>query len=405
MEYGEVVNMSNEIKSVLEKEEKVIYKVISSIIVNSLMNHLPNEDSKSEYNDICVLLTNKGSVIFTDEEDELLFYFKQGKDIKRFTYYKENERVLININRLPCKLKKTGVFTPMSFITLKLSLSIEEFKFIENKMDIKIFDEDATIENGEELGEGLLVGKNLYKIYGEGKEECIALNGIDISVKEGDFTCIMGPSGSGKSTLINVISTIDEVSSGKIFFKGKNLQSMKERELSKFRYENLGFIFQDFNLLDNLTVKENIAIPLILASKPKKEIIERVNTISSKLGITQLLNKYPAQCSGGQSQRIACARALVSNPSIIIADEPTGSLDTKNSHELLKMLKELNDEGITIIMVTHDNIIASYSKKLIFIRDGKVEAVLNRGKESQKEYFYKIVDITSKDSQNLIDML
>ncbi|MBS6887470.1 MAG: ABC transporter ATP-binding protein [Clostridium sp.] len=272
-------------------------------------------------------------------------------------------------------------------------------------MDIKIFDEDATIEDGEELGEGLLVGKNLYKIYGEGKEECIALNGIDISVKEGDFTCIMGPSGSGKSTLINVISTIDEVSRGKIFFKGKNLQSMKERELSKFRYENLGFIFQDFNLLDNLTVKENIAIPLILASKPKKEIIERVNTISSKLGITQLLNKYPAQCSGGQSQRIACARALVSNPRIIIADEPTGSLDTKNSHELLKMLKELNDEGITIIMVTHDNIIASYSKKLIFIRDGKVEAVLNRGEESQKEYFYKIVDITSKDSQNLIDML
>ena len=183
------------------------------------------------------------------------------------------------------------------------------------------------------------------------------------------------------------------------------MQSMKERELSKFRYENLGFIFQDFNLLDNLTVKENIAIPLILASKPKKEIIERVNEISSKLGITQLLNKYPAQCSGGQSQRIACARALVSNPRIIIADEPTGSLDTKNSHELLKMLKELNDEGITIIMVTHDNIIASYSKKLIFIRDGKVEAVLNRGEESQKEYFYKIVDITSKDSQNLIDML
>ncbi|MDU2851965.1 MAG: ABC transporter ATP-binding protein [Clostridium sp.] len=368
--------MSNEIKSVLGKEEKVIYKVISSIIVNSLMNHLPNENDKSEYNDVCILLTNKGSVIFTNEEDELLFYFKQGKDIKRFTYYKENEKVLININRLPCKLKKTGVFTPMSFITLKLSLSIEEFKFIENKMDIR-----------------------------EGKEECIALNGIDISVKEGDFTCIMGPSGSGKSTLINVISTIDEVSRGKIFFKGKNLQSMKERELSKFRYENLGFIFQDFNLLDNLTVKENIAIPLILASKPKKEIIERVNAISSKLGITQLLNKYPAQCSGGQSQRIACARALVSNPRIIIADEPTGSLDTKNSHELLKMLKELNDEGITIIMVTHDNIIASYSKKLIFIRDGKVEAVLNRGEESQKEYFYKIVDITSKDSQNLIDML
>ena len=164
MEYGEVINMSNEIKSVLEKEEKVIYKVISSIIVNSLMNHLTNDDDKREYNNICILLTNKGSVIFTNEEDELLFYFKQGKDIKRFTYYKDNEKVIININRLPCKVKKTGVFTPMSFITLKLSLSIEEFKFIENKMDIKIFDEDVTIEEGEELVENLLVGKNLYKI-------------------------------------------------------------------------------------------------------------------------------------------------------------------------------------------------------------------------------------------------
>ena len=243
------------------------------------------------------------------------------------------------------------------------------------------------------------------KYYGNKTSLTKALDTISFDVEKKEFVAIMGASGSGKTTLLNCISTIDKVTSGHIYVAQEDITKLKGNKLNKFRREELGFIFQDFNLLDNLTVKENIAIPLILASKPKKEIIERVNAISSKLGITQLLNKYPAQCSGGQSQRIACARALVSNPRIIIADEPTGSLDTKNSHELLKMLKELNDEGITIIMVTHDNIIASYSKKLIFIRDGKVEAVLNRGEESQKEYFYKIVDITSKDSQNLIDML
>ena len=246
---------------------------------------------------------------------------------------------------------------------------------------------------------------NVEKYYGNKGNLTKALDKISFQVEEGEFVGIMGASGSGKTTLLNCLSTIDRITSGKIVVDDVDITRLKGNHLNRFRREELGFIFQDFNLLDNLTVKENIAIPLILASKPKKEIIERVNEISSKLGITQLLNKYPAQCSGGQSQRIACARALVSNPRIIIADEPTGSLDTKNSHELLKMLKELNDEGITIIMVTHDNIIASYSKKLIFIRDGKVEAVLNRGEESQKEYFYKIVDITSKDSQNLIDML
>ena len=255
------------------------------------------------------------------------------------------------------------------------------------------------------MGKEVLKVSNIEKYYGKKGNVTKAINDISFTVSEGEFVGIMGASGSGKTTLLNCISTIDKVTSGHIYLEGEDVTSFSSKKLAKFRREKIGFIFQDFNLLDNLTVKENIAIPLILASKPKKEIIERVNEISSKLGITQLLNKYPAQCSGGQSQRIACARALVSNPRIIIADEPTGSLDTKNSHELLKMLKELNDEGITIIMVTHDNIIASYSKKLIFIRDGKVEAVLNRGEESQKEYFYKIVDITSKDSQNLIDML
>lgn len=146
---------------------------------------------------------------------------------------------------------------------------------------------------------------------------------------------------------------------------GKNLFMMKEKDLAKFRYENLGFIFQDFNLLDNLTVKENIAVPLILASVPRKEIEEKIDYITKRLDIKSLLNKYPNECSGGQIQRIACARALVTNPKIIIADEPTGNLDTKNSHELLMMLQDLNKEGKTIVMVTHDNMITSYSKKLL----------------------------------------
>ncbi|MGG7179279.1 ABC transporter ATP-binding protein [Clostridium paraputrificum] len=252
----------------------------------------------------------------------------------------------------------------------------------------------------------ILEANNLYKIYGNNKEEVAALNGVTVKINEGEFICIMGPSGSGKSTLINILSTIDAPTRGTVRFRGKNLLSMKEREISKFRYENLGFIFQDFNLVDNLTIRENIAVPLILASMSSKDIEERIKNIANKLDIEKILNKYPSQCSGGQNQRAACARALVTNPKIIVADEPTGNLDTKNSHQLLKMMQKLNEEdGITIVMVTHDNMIASYSKKLIFIRDGKMDEVVERAGRTQKEYFYNIVDITSKESQNLIDIL
>lgn len=243
--------------------------------------------------------------------------------------------------------------------------------------------------------------KKLDKEYG-GKTKFLALNGVNLEVNKGDFLGIMGPSGSGKTTFLNMISTIDNPTRGSVLINGKNIASMGEMEIARFRYQNIGFIFQEFNLIDTITVGENIAIPLTLSDLKQNEIREKVLEVSKKLDIEELIDKYPSECSGGQRQRAAVARALVNNPSIIVADEPTGNLDTKNSHDLLKLLKELNDsENITIIMVTHDSMIASYTKRLVFIRDGKIDTIIEREGVSQKEFFYKIVDITSKESQNL----
>ncbi len=231
-----------------------------------------------------------------------------------------------------------------------------------------------------------------------------ALDKVSLSIMEGEFTCVMGPSGSGKSTLISILSTIDSPTIGKIKVNGENVIEMSERKLSRFRYENIGYIFQEFNLLDNITIRDNIALPLLLKNVNKKEIYKRVEALAEKLDIVGTLDKLPSECSGGQKQRAASARALISEPKIIIADEPTGNLDSKNSHELLKILKERNEkQGTSVLMVTHDAMIASYSKKLVFIRDGKIETELIRGDLSQKEFFYKIVDITSKESQNLFN--
>ena len=242
---------------------------------------------------------------------------------------------------------------------------------------------------------------NLEKKYGT-REKFLALNKVNLEVKEGDFLGIMGPSGSGKTTFLNMISTIDNPTAGKVLVNGKNISAMGELEISKFRYENIGFIFQEFNLIDTITIAENIAIPLALSSLNKEEIKKRVEEAAERLDIYELINKYPNECSGGQRQRAAIARALINNPTIIVADEPTGNLDTKNSHELLKLLKNLNDkENITIIMVTHDSMIASYTKRLVFIRDGQIEEIIEKGDSSQKEFFYKIVDTTSKESQEL----
>lgn len=243
--------------------------------------------------------------------------------------------------------------------------------------------------------------KGIEKEYGT-KTKFLALKGIDLEVNEGDFLVIMGPSGSGKTTFLNMISTIDNPTKGKVYINGKSIASMGETEIARFRYENMGFIFQEFNLIDTITISQNISIPLSLSKLNSKEMQERVQAIAKKLDIEELLDKYPSECSGGQRQRVAVARALINNPTIIVADEPTGNLDTKNSHDLLKLLKELNDkENITIVMVTHDSMIASYSKRLVFIRDGLIDTVIEREGKSQKEFFYKIVDITSKESQNL----
>ena len=253
------------------------------------------------------------------------------------------------------------------------------------------------------MSKEILVAENIVKIYGLGTSHPVtALNGVSLSMNEGDFVCVMGPSGSGKSTFINNLSTIDIPTKGKVFINGTEVRAMNEGEIGRFRYQNLGFIFQEFNLLDSLTVFENIAVPLSLAHVKKEELEARVKDIAVKLNVEELLDKFPSECSGGQRQRVAIARALVTNPKLIVADEPTGNLDSKNSHELLELFKELNvKEGVSILMVTHDTMIASYSSKLLYIQDGVIASSIERGDLSQKEYFYKIVDINSNESQKL----
>lgn len=253
------------------------------------------------------------------------------------------------------------------------------------------------------MNKEILIAENVTKIYGLGtKNPVTALKDVSLKMNEGDFICVMGPSGSGKSTFINTLSTIDVPTKGKVFINGKEVRTMGENEVGEFRYKNLGFIFQEFNLLDSLTIFENIAVPLTLSNTPLDIIKEKVNAIAHKLNVETLLDKFPIECSGGQRQRAAIARALVTNPKLIVADEPTGNLDSQNSHDLLELFKKLNDEeGVSILMVTHDSMIASYSQKLLYIKDGEIAETLEKGDLSQKEYFYKIVDINSHESQKL----
>lgn len=253
------------------------------------------------------------------------------------------------------------------------------------------------------MSKEILVAENVTKIYGVGtKNPVTALEDVSLKMYEGDFVCVMGPSGSGKSTFINNLSTIDVPTKGKVFINGKEVRTMGENEVGQFRYQNLGFIFQEFNLLDSLTIFENIAVPLTLSNTPLSEIKERVQLVAKKLDVDILLDKYPNECSGGQRQRAAIARALVTNPKLIVADEPTGNLDSRNSHELLELFKKLNEEEeVSILMVTHDSMIASYSQKLLYIKDGHIAETIEKGNLSQKEYFYKIVDVNSVESQKL----
>ncbi len=239
------------------------------------------------------------------------------------------------------------------------------------------------------MSEVVLEARHMKKIYNYNtSNEFEALHDINFQVFKGDFVAIMGPSGSGKSTFINNISTIDLPTAGKVFINQKEVRSMSSNEIGRFRYQNLGFIFQDFNLLDTHTMFENIAMPLSLAHVGKDEIYSRVNELAEQMDIAHLLNKYPNECSGGQRQRAAICRALINRPHIIVADEPTGNLDSKNSSELMKILQKLNSEdGVTIVMVTHDPLITSYSSRLVYIKDGNIETVLDKGDLTQDEYF------------------
>ena len=237
---------------------------------------------------------------------------------------------------------------------------------------------------------------NIEKYYGNKGMITKAVDNISFSVNKGEFVGIMGASGSGKTTLLNCISTIDTVTSGHIYVDGKNITTMKAKQLSAFRREQLGFVFQDFNLLDTLTAYENIALALTIIKTPVKQIEAKVNYVAKALGISEILKKYPYQLSGGQKQRVACARAIITQPSLILADEPTGALDSKSARMLWESFETLNhDLSATILMVTHDAFTASYCHRILFIKDGKIFNELIRGNSTRKEFFDKIISVVT----------
>lgn len=240
----------------------------------------------------------------------------------------------------------------------------------------------------------ILSVENIEKYYGNKDNITKAIDNINFKVDKGEFVGIMGPSGSGKTTLLNCISTIDKVTTGSIVINGKDITKLKSKQLEKFRRDELGFIFQDFNLLDTLTAYENIALALTIQGKKPKEIDALIKKVAKSLGIDGILNKFPYQISGGQKQRVASARAIVTNPSLILADEPTGALDSKSARMLLDSFESLNkDLEATILMVTHDAFTASYAHRILFIKDGKIFNELVRGTDSRKEFFDRIIEV------------
>ena len=254
--------------------------------------------------------------------------------------------------------------------------------------------------------EKILQVSNVEKYYGNRGNLTKAINNISFNVYEGEFVGIMGASGSGKTTLLNCISTIDKVTSGHILISGTDVTELRGEKLNKFRREDLGFIFQDFNLLDTLTAYENIALALTIQGKKPKEIDEKIKEVAKTLNITKILNKFPYQMSGGEKQRVASARAIVTNPKLILADEPTGALDSKSSRMLLEKLEDLNQIlNATILMVTHDAFTASYCSKIYFIKDGKIFNELVKGNDTRKEFFDKIIDVVTLLGGDLNDAL
>jgi putative ABC transport system ATP-binding protein len=235
--------------------------------------------------------------------------------------------------------------------------------------------------------------KNITKDYGIKGFKTRVLKDISLNVNKGDFIAIMGPSGAGKTTLLNIMSTLDKQTSGDVILDGIDVSKVKNKELSKLRREKIGFIFQEYNLLDNMTLMNNIALPLALGKKKSKEIEDRVINIAKKFGLENHLDKYPYQLSGGQKQRGAAARSLITNPAVIFADEPTGALDSKSAYELLDSLEKVNKENnATIIMITHDPLTASYANEVYMINDGNIRCKLNKG-DSRKEFYSKIMDM------------
>lgn len=248
--------------------------------------------------------------------------------------------------------------------------------------------------------------ENIEKYYGNKSNLMKALDRISLEVEKGEFVGIMGASGSGKTTLLNCIATIDRVTSGHIYVGGEDITKLKGNALNRFRREQLGFIFQDFNLLDTLTAYENIALALSIQNVKAEDISERVMSMAGHLGIVEVMNKYPYQMSGGQKQRVASARALITNPKLVLADEPTGALDSKAARHLLESLKDMNESAkATILMVTHDAFTASYASRVVFIKDGQIFNEIRRGQDDRKTFFNKIIDVVTMLGGDLNDAL
>ena len=246
----------------------------------------------------------------------------------------------------------------------------------------------------------------IEKYYGNKSSLTKAIDNLSFNVEEGEFVAIMGASGSGKTTLLNCISTIDKVTSGHIYVAGNDITKLRGNSLNKFRREELGFIFQDFNLLDTLTAYENIALALSIQNVNSREIDAKIKKVAKELDIVNVLNKYSYQMSGGQKQRVASARAIITNPKLILADEPTGALDSKSSKMLLEKFNYLNKENkATILMVTHDAFTASYSSRVIFIKDGKIFNEIRRGNDSRRDFFDKIINVVTMLGGDLSDAL
>ena len=252
----------------------------------------------------------------------------------------------------------------------------------------------------------LLRIQQIEKYYGSKTSLTKAIDDISFTVEKGEFVAIMGASGSGKTTLLNCISTIDRVTAGHIFLEDEDITKLRGKALNRFRRDNLGFIFQDFNLLDTLTAYENIALALSIQKKPAKEIDAAVRKVAEQLDIADVLGKYPYQMSGGQKQRVASARAIVTGPKLVLADEPTGALDSKSAKLLLERFRYLNKEcGATIMMVTHDSFTASYASRVIFIKDGKIFNSITRGDNTRKQFFDKIIDVVTLLGGDMSDAL